>query len=344
VIKAAYDNAGISSETITYIEAHGTGTSLGDPIEIEALTKVFRKDADKKQFCKIGSVKTNIGHLEGAAGMAGIIKVLMMMKYKKIPATLNINTINPVINFKSSPFIPALKLSEWQTNGNMPLRSGVSSFGFGGVNAHVVLEEVKSEKCRAINEITGTTHIFALSAKSEDSLKRLVSKWRKFVDSEEFDNMELHDICGTLLTGRRAFEYRIGCCIENKEEIAEFIKNIDTGQFYKKTIQKLQLKIGNLTDIKKFKESCQFMFDLLSVIDQPNVIAGVNTGVWVALVVCQMVSYEDIMAVISGDDNVSGLNIQNPTIPFYDTAQGEIITSHRFGKEYLKMLMEGIYI
>src|SRR5207302_7248635 len=137
----------IDPRTITYVEAHGTGTSLGDPVEVEALTRTFRESTQAKQFCWIGSAKTNIGHLEAAAGIAGLIKILVMMRARKIPPTLNVRTPNPLINFADSPFRIAHELVDWEpARPVFPLRAGVSSFGFGGVNAHLILEEYRVAK------------------------------------------------------------------------------------------------------------------------------------------------------------------------------------------------------
>ena len=132
--------AEVEAETVNYIEAHGTGTVLGDPIEITALTKAFRASTQKKNFCAIGSVKTNIGHLDAAAGIAGLIKTVLALKHKLIPPSLHFQEPNPEIDFTNSPFYVNTKLSEWKTN-SIPRRAGVSSFGIGGTNAHVILEE-----------------------------------------------------------------------------------------------------------------------------------------------------------------------------------------------------------
>ena len=140
VIAEAQAAAGIEPDTINYIEAHGTGTALGDPIEIAALTRVFRARTQKKGFCAIGSVKTNFGHLDEAAGVAGLIKTVLALENKKIPPSLHFEQPNPKADFANSPFVVNTRLSEWKTNGN-PRRAGVSSFGIGGTNAHVVLEE-----------------------------------------------------------------------------------------------------------------------------------------------------------------------------------------------------------
>ena len=132
--------AGVDAETISYIEAHGTATPLGDPIEIAALTQAFSQSTDKKGFCAIGSLKTNLGHLDTAAGVAGLIKTVLALQNKMLPPSLHFETPNPKIDFANSPFYVNTTLTEWITN-NTPRRAGVSSFGIGGTNAHVILEE-----------------------------------------------------------------------------------------------------------------------------------------------------------------------------------------------------------
>jgi amino acid adenylation domain-containing protein len=144
VIADAQAIAGVDPETITYIEAHGTGTVLGDPIEIAALTQVFQKSTQKQGFCAIGSVKTNIGHLDAAAGIAGLLKAILALKHKLLPPSLHFEQPNPQIDFANSPFYVNTELCEWKTDG-IPRRVGVSSFGIGGTNAHIVLEEAAEE-------------------------------------------------------------------------------------------------------------------------------------------------------------------------------------------------------
>src|SRR5262249_10969902 len=140
VIEEALALAEVDPETISYVETHGTGTSLGDPIEVAALTQAFRTQTSAKNFCAIGSSQTNIGHTDSAAGVAGLIKAVLALEHKQLPPSLNFTKPNPNIDFAGSPFFVNTKLSEWQTNGT-PRRAGVSSFGIGGTNAHVVLEE-----------------------------------------------------------------------------------------------------------------------------------------------------------------------------------------------------------
>jgi acyl transferase domain-containing protein/acyl carrier protein/short-subunit dehydrogenase involved in D-alanine esterification of teichoic acids len=222
---AAYDNAGFSPETVTYIEAHGTGTSLGDPIEIEALTQAFRKYTNESQFCRIGSVKTNIGHLESASGIAGVIKVILMMKYKKIPGNLNFKTVNPIIDFENSPFILSTGLTKWdRKEESIPRRAGVNSFGFSGANAHIVLEENNTVKARYGGK-QKKRQLFVLSAKTRSSLEMLLDSWKSFVDSDAFMEYDLKDISHTLLSGRGMFEYRYGKCIKDKDELRKIIKS-----------------------------------------------------------------------------------------------------------------------
>ena len=171
VIAQALAMAEVDPETISYIEAHGTGTPLGDPIEIAALTKAFRASTQKKNFCAIGSVKTNIGHLDVAAGVTGLIKTVQALKHQSLPPSLHFETPNPKIDFANSPFYVNTKLVEWQKNGS-PRRAGVSSFGIGGTNAHVVLEEapVAKQGCRGAGERGRSYQLLVLSAKTESAL------------------------------------------------------------------------------------------------------------------------------------------------------------------------------
>jgi acyl transferase domain-containing protein/acyl carrier protein/ubiquinone/menaquinone biosynthesis C-methylase UbiE len=240
VILAAYKDAQMTPESVTYVEAHGTGTSLGDPIEVEALTRAFRQYTNEHQFCQIGSVKTNIGHLEAAAGIAGVIKVLLMMRHQQIPPTLNIKTLNPVIHFENSPFVVATQLQDWHSRTtDLPLRAGISSFGFGGVNSHALIESFSHQanssekKSKNLNVWTrrlnflfsknhstpSKNHFFILSAKSTNALQNLIDAWKLFVSSQEFADYQLADICVTLTTGRSHFRYRYGVYVSNKEAL-----------------------------------------------------------------------------------------------------------------------------
>ena len=199
--------AEVSAESITYIEAHGTGTELGDPIEIQALTRAFRQTTEEKGYCAIGSVKTNIGHLDTAAGVAGLIKTVLALKYKQIPPSLHFKTPNPKIDFANSPFYVNTQLCEWNAK-DAPRRAGVSSFGIGGTNAHIILEEapVFSKNRPDENQKTRPYQLLVLSAKTSSALETAASNLRTHLTKHP--NLELADVAYSLSTGRRVFAHR----------------------------------------------------------------------------------------------------------------------------------------
>src|SRR5205823_3481878 len=162
VIAMAQANAGVEPDTISCIEAHGTATPLGDPIEIAGLTRAFRAGTAAKGFCAIGSVKSNIGHLDAAAGVAGLIKTVLALQHKQLPPSLHFQRSNPKIDFANSPFFVNDQLRDWSTD-RAPRRAGVSSFGIGGTNAHVVLEEAPATELPAKSR---PCHLVVLSARS----------------------------------------------------------------------------------------------------------------------------------------------------------------------------------
>lgn len=195
VIVSAWKRAGLDPVTVSCIEAHGTGTSLGDPIEINGLKKAFDqlykewgKPAPQNPHCCIGSVKTNIGHLETAAGIAGLIKVLLALKYKKIPGTVHFREINPYIQLDNSPFYITDKTQPWEPpkdneNREIPRRAGISSFGFGGSNAHIVIEEYKETGTQSTPPALGGQHLVVMSAKSDRELKTYAGKLKNFLET-----------------------------------------------------------------------------------------------------------------------------------------------------------------
>ena len=169
---SVYRKFRIDPETITYVEAHGTGTRLGDPIEVDALTHAFRKFTDRKQYCAVGSVKTNIGHAGSAAGIASVIKVLHALKNREIPPSLNFETANTHIDFGESPFYVNTMLRLWNSPEGIPRRAAVSSFGFSGTNAHLVIEEYQEKGLRVQSSgFRVEPQLIVLSAKNEDRLK-----------------------------------------------------------------------------------------------------------------------------------------------------------------------------
>lgn len=199
VILSAHTLARVPSDSITYIEAHGTGTELGDPIEVEALKLAF--NTDKRGYCGLGSVKTNIGHLDVAAGIAGFVKTTLALRNKQIPPSLNFRKPNPKIDFENSPFYVNTQLKEW-ANGQYPRRAGISSFGIGGTNAHIVLEEAPA----IVHTESKGYNLLVLSAKTETALEKMSDNLLGWLRENRDQNFG--DICYTLQTGRKEFAYR----------------------------------------------------------------------------------------------------------------------------------------
>ncbi|MEH1767287.1 MAG: SDR family NAD(P)-dependent oxidoreductase [Nostoc sp.] len=212
VIAEALALAGLEPETISYVEAHGTGTVLGDPIEISALTNVFRESTDKKGFCAIASVKTNIGHLDAAAGIAGLIKTVLALKHQQIPPSLNFEQPNPQIDFANSPFYVNTKLTEWKTNG-VPRRAGVSSLGIGGTNAHVILEEAPVLEPSSPSR---PWQLLLLSAKTDSALETATENLIQYL--KQHSDITLADVAHTLQVGRREFNHRRVLVCEDIED------------------------------------------------------------------------------------------------------------------------------
>ncbi|HEY9830359.1 MAG TPA: type I polyketide synthase, partial [Stenomitos sp.] len=223
VISSALGVAEIDASTITYVETHGTATPLGDPIEIAALTKAFvaNTNSQQKGFCAIGSVKTNVGHLDEGAGIAGLIKTVLALKHQSIPPSLHYQQPNPHIDFANSPFYVNTALSEWKTNG-IPRRAGVSSFGMGGTNCHVVLEEApEPQKPESKNE--RTQHILTLSARTQQALAELTQRYINYLNADI--NADIADICFTANTGREHFQHRLAVVGASPQQLREQLIN-----------------------------------------------------------------------------------------------------------------------
>ena len=194
--------AGIDAGSVGYIEAHGTGTELGDPIEIAALTQAFRVTTDAKQFCAVGSVKSNIGHLDSAAGVAGLIKTVLALEHRELPPSLHFERPNPKIDFGASPFFVNATLAPWRA-GALPRRAGVSSFGIGGTNAHLVLEEAPPSEPSAPSR---PWQLVLVSARSASALEEATANLARFL--EQHSETSLADAAYTLQVGRKPFACR----------------------------------------------------------------------------------------------------------------------------------------
>lgn len=221
VIVNAIDNAGINPRTISYLEAHGTGTSLGDPIEIEGLTKAFSRYTMDKQFCPIGSVKSNIGHGEAVGGLASLTKVLLQFKHKKlVPSLLHSNQTNTKINFSDSPFYVQTDLTDWKRpvidDITYNRRAGISSFGAGGVNAHIIVEEYEQD-LRPSKEMSEV--IICISAEKKENLQKYAARLATYI--KENDDISMTNLAYTLQVGRKAMKFRYAFVANNKKQIVE---------------------------------------------------------------------------------------------------------------------------
>jgi polyketide synthase PksN len=240
VIGRALKDAGINPRAISYIEAHGTGTSLGDPIEIAGLMKTFQEYTDEKQFCAIGSAKSNIGHCESAAGIAGLTKILLQLKYRQLVPSLHSEVLNPNIDFSNSPFIVQQELAEWkrpmvEMNGKTkeyPRIAGISSFGAGGSNSHVVIEEYIPQDFERTQITTAPPNptIIILSAKSKAQLQERAYRLLTAINEQQFSDRNLADIAYTLQVGREAMEERVGLIVGSIKELEEKLKSFLEGQ------------------------------------------------------------------------------------------------------------------
>jgi malonyl CoA-acyl carrier protein transacylase len=221
VIQQALENGSVNPTLVSYVEAHGTGTSLGDPIEVGALGSVF---GQRQHPLWLGSVKTNIGHLESAAGIASLIKVVLSLKHGEIPPSLHFQVPNPHINWDELPVRVVTERTPWLSESRI---AGVSSFGFSGTNAHVVLEEApKIDKLKA--EVERPLHLLCLSAKTQEALLQLASRYEQHLAAEP--NLELGDICFTANTGRSHFNYRLSVVASQPESAREKLAAFSAGQ------------------------------------------------------------------------------------------------------------------
>lgn len=231
LITDVLQRTGIHARTISYIEAHGTGTSLGDPIEITGLTKAFEENTKDRQYCALGSVKSNIGHCESAAGVAGLTKVLLQLKHGQLVPSLHSKVLNPNIDFGNTPFVVQQELTDWkrpvvEMNGQIreyPRTAGISAFGAGGANAHLVIQEyMRSHEDTNTSISTPGPQAVVLSAKNQERLVEVVSQMLDFVEANE--NLSLPNLAFTLQVGREAMEYRLAMVVNTQEELIKSLK------------------------------------------------------------------------------------------------------------------------
>lgn len=222
-ISRALEDAGWAADTISYVEAHGTATPLGDPVEVEALCQAFRESTQRKRFCLVGSLKSNVGHLTAAAGVAGVIKTVEAMRHRWIPPTLHFETPNPAIDFEGSPFLVAREGVPWSVEDGLR-RAGVSSFGAGGTNVHVVLEEWSEEAPEEVDD--HRPWILPVSAGNEAALREQA---RLLAHTLEGGHGSLASVARTLQEGRRPFDHRSFVVGRNRDGAAMGLRGISSG-------------------------------------------------------------------------------------------------------------------
>jgi acyl transferase domain-containing protein/acyl-CoA synthetase (AMP-forming)/AMP-acid ligase II/aryl carrier-like protein len=219
VVRAALTEAQLSAEDITLVESHGTGTALGDPLEVQGLLEAYRVDSSRSQFCALGSIKSNLGHLEPAAGILGLIKLIAALCARELPPTLHVDEPNRSISFADSPFYVSDRARPWNSPAGVPRRAGVSSFGYGGTNAHVIVEEGATSS--AVHGAHGASdtkpQVLVLSARSVAALKKLAAR---FAEQLVSSTQPWLDFCWTAATGRPHWPQRLAVVASNAQTAA----------------------------------------------------------------------------------------------------------------------------
>ena len=208
--------AKISPETIGFVEAHGTGTKLGDPIEFKALTDAFRRFTDRAAYCALGSVKTNIGHAITAAGITSLIKVLLSLKHRQIPPSLHFARANEHIAMEGSPFFVNTELRAWEPLAGAPRRAAISSFGFSGTNAHIIVEDAPSETRNTPAPLP--YYLLPFSARTPGELSAVLSRFAQWLD-DRGNSVDLADAAYTLLVGGMHLKSRVALVVSGIEEL-----------------------------------------------------------------------------------------------------------------------------
>jgi acyl transferase domain-containing protein/acyl carrier protein len=225
VIEQSLRDADVPASSIGYVEAHGTATRLGDPIEVNAIQRAFEEQTSRKQFCAIGSLKTNLGHLDHVAGIAGLIKAIAVLGHAELPPTLNFVRPNRKIPFVSSPVYVNDRLRPWPAEDGAPRRCGVSAFGLSGTNCHVVLEQAPPIAARA--EPAGETNLLVLSARNPGALRTLAGVYQTYLEADPA--VSLGDLAGTAATGRDHFACRAGLVFADRAELLDLLRSVQVG-------------------------------------------------------------------------------------------------------------------
>jgi phthiocerol/phenolphthiocerol synthesis type-I polyketide synthase E len=328
-IRKALSIADIKPHTVGYVEAHGTGTRLGDPIEIEALNIAFNRN--RQQPCAIGSVKTNIGHLDTAAGVAGFIKAALSLKFRQLPASLHFKTPNPEIDFNGGPFYVNATAKQWEPGGAWPLRAGVSSFGIGGTNAHVILEEAPLQQTTTEGR---SWKLFTISAKTPASLGRYRQEMKQFL--QQATSLSLSDMSYTLQAGRKHFPYRQTIAYKEKADLLSwlgtgtpvtFVKDTKPGIVFLFPGQGAQYA-GMVKELYEQEEVMR------AIIDQGCRLFAQQTGV----------SLADSWFAAAGDHTINDTRYTQPAIFILEYAMAKLLLSWGISPRYMIGHSVGEYV
>ena len=251
--RCVYDTFNINPEHIRMMEAHGTGTKLGDPIEFEALTRAFGSYTDKKGYCTIGSIKTNIGHVAAAAGVAGVIKILLALKHKQIPPSLHFKSGNSSIAFEDSPLYVNTRLKEWEAEPGTKRCAAVSAFGFSGTNAHMVIEEAPESEWKP-SEKPG--YLIVLSARTPQQLRLQAELMTEYCEGEPGESCR--NVSYTLLMGRKHLSNRLACVVQNHAELGVLLRKwLEKGRLPQIYLSELnESERREQTSLKRYGNEC----------------------------------------------------------------------------------------
>lgn len=238
VLTKAWENAKINPEDISYVECHGTGTNLGDPIEIDAINNAFKRYTDKKQFCAIGSVKSTIGHLDAVSGAAGLLKILLAMQHNQLPGNINFRIANKAITFEETSLYYLKENRDWKRMNKRRRLAGLSSFGFSGTNCHLIVEENDSMNSTFAGK--ECENLFTLSSKSKNALKNLIKEYKTFFKTHT--SSDLGNICYTLCKSRPHYDERIAFVVKDTSELKELINYFETDNDEEFEVKRKNLK------------------------------------------------------------------------------------------------------
>lgn len=253
LINTVYEKFRINPEDISYVEAHGTGTKLGDPVETNALVRAFRKYTGKQHYCAVGSAKSHIGHAAAAAGVIGLIKVLMSIKQRKLPRLLNFESLNPLIEFEGSPFFITTETTEWTSANDCPRMAAINSFGHSGTNVHMVVKEYlpARQKARIANRSMNAGYLIPLSAKTPEQLQQKAHDLLEFIRSQETEQ-DLMSIAYTLQIGREPMEERSGFVCKSiaglREKLEALIRGDQRDDLYRGNAKQKNEALATLAD------------------------------------------------------------------------------------------------